>query len=203
MKYPILVIIPSFGRPRSVPACIESFTTNGNGMADYLVVERREEPGMQAALNSVAKAAEFLNQYQIVAIINDDVRMRTKDWDKIVYAKLADKTGMVYGRDGIQDQRLATQPFFSSHVATDIGLLAPPKPFRNLNDVFWWEIFQTIGRVEYVPEIFTEHLHVSVGKSPMDDTYRKNFDTFHGDNEWWSSFRVNQLPGIISKIKVV
>lgn len=203
MKYPILIIIPSLNRPKSVPQCIESFTTNGTGMADYFVVERRTEPGMQATLNSVARARDLLEQYEIVAIINDDVRMRTAGWDKLVFEKLNGRTGMVYGRDGIQDARLATQPFFSAHVALDIGLLGPPPPFRNLNDVFWWEIFHAIRRVEYVPELFTEHLHVSARLSPMDETYQNNFETFKGDNDWWPIFRANELPKLVAKIKVV
>lgn len=203
MKYPILIIIPSLNRPKSTPQCIESFTTNGNGMADYIVLERRPEPGMQATLNSLARVPELLNQYEIVAIINDDVRMRTKDWDKIIYAKLNGKTGMVYGADGIQNERLATQPFMSAHVPVDIGLLGPPAPFRNLNDIFWWEIFHSIKRVEYVPQIYTEHLHHCVGKGIIDDTYRGNDAQFAADSARWGAFRVMELPKLIAKIKVV
>lgn len=201
MNYPILIIIPTFNRAHSVPLCIQSFTTHGTGLADYFAVERRTELGMQAALNSVPMA--LLAQYEIVGIINDDVRMRTPGWDQLVYGKLRGKTGLVYGRDGIQDDRLATQPFFSAHVATDIGLLAPPAPFRNLNDIFWGSIFNALNRVEYVAGLFTEHLHHSAGKAPYDETYRRNDEAYAADRARWPEFAAHQLPSLIAKIKVV
>lgn len=200
MKYPILIVIPTLKRPQAVALCIESFTTHGSGLADYFAVERRSELGMQAALNSVPMA--LLAQYEVVGIINDDVRMRTAGWDELVYSKLRGKTGLVYGRDGIQDDRLATQPFFSAHVATDIGLLAPPAPFRNLNDIFWGAIFNALNRVEYVPALFTEHLHHSAGKAAYDETYRRNDEAFAADNARWPEFAAKELPGLIAKIKV-
>lgn len=202
MKYPILILIPTRNRPGAAAECIASFSSTGKlGLADYFAVERRTELGMQAALNSVPM--ELVAQYEIVGIINDDVRMRTAGWDDLVYQKLHGKTGLVYGRDGIQNDRLATQPFFSAHVATDIGLLAPPKPFRNLNDIFWGSIFNALNRVEYVPEIYTEHLHHCVGKAAYDDTYRSNDEAFASDNARWPEFAATQIPGLISRIKVI
>lgn len=201
MKYPILVIIPSLRRPKSAPACIESFTTNSNGMADYFVVERQAEFGMQRTLNSVSM--ELVSQYEVVAIINDDVRMRTKDWDKIVLSHLTGWTGLVYGRDGIQNELLCTQPFMSAAAVVQVGFLGPPHGFLCLNDNFWWEIFGAIGRRKYVPEIFTEHLHTTVGKSPMDETYRVGLDALGGDMGRWGQYVAEVIPQMVRRIKVV
>lgn len=201
MKYPILVIIPSRNRPASVPECIASFTTNGNGLADYFVVERRSEYGMQRTLNSVS--LELVSQYEVVAIINDDVRMRTKNWDTLIFGLLNGRTGLVYGRDGIQDQKLATQPFMSAAAVVQVGFLGPPHGFLCLNDNFWWEIFGAIGRIRYVPELFTEHLHTTIGKSPMDETYRVGLDALPSDLGRWPDYVAHNLPEMIRRIKVL
>lgn len=201
MKYPILIVIPSLRRPKSVPECIESFTTNGNGLADYLVVERRTEYGMQRTLNSVS--LELVSQYEVVAIINDDVRMRTKNWDTLVFGLLNGRTGLVYGRDGIQNEKLCTQPFMSAAAVVQVGFLGPPHGFLCLNDNFWWEIFGAINRRKYVPELFTEHLHTTIGQSPMDETYRVGLDALAGDLGRWPEYVSNNIPDIVKRITVV
>lgn len=199
-KYPILVVVPTLNRPRGLAQCLDSLASTSTGLADFMTVERSGEPGMQSALNSIPLA--LIDQYEVVGLINDDVRMRTQGWDALVYNEIRGSTALVYGRDGIQNEALCTQPFFSAHVAVDIGLLAPPPPFRCLLDNFWWEIFRAIGRLRYRPGLFTEHLHFTVGKAAMDKTYELGQNAFMADWQRWPDFCANELPRLVKRIKV-
>lgn len=198
MKYPILVIVPSLDRKQGLCECLQSLISQSTGLSDYFVVTRRTG-GWIRALNSVPM--ELISQYEIVGIVNDDVRMRTAEWDKLVYERLSGKAGLLYGRDGIQDHRLCTQPFMSAETVVKAGVLAPSCMEHSLVDNMWWEVFNALGSVQYEPALFTEHLHVSVGKSPDDSTYRMGAEAWNRDWPKWEWFRTNEVPKLVARIR--
>lgn len=198
MKHPILIITPSLRRPKSLSEQVASLAVNGNSLYDQLLVTR-DTGGWIKALNSVS--LELVSRYEIVGIINDDVRMRTQDWDKIVLERLSGKMALLYGRDGIQDERLCTQPFLTAEAIVRAGLIAPPCMEHSLVDNFWWEIFGALNARIYEPRMFTEHLHLCAGKSPEDATYRMGADAWTRDWPKWEEFLKTEVPKYIERVK--
>jgi hypothetical protein len=174
MKSPILILLPSLNRPNQLSDALASLIKEGTGLADILVIGG--EGGVIAAFNSVPH--ELISQYRIVGMFGDDVRMKTRAWDKLVVEKLAGKSGLVYGRDGHQDAKLCTHPFITSDIFHALGFIYPSQLHHFCGDNYMMQLLQPIGKVQYLPELYTEHLHPDAGKSPLDDTYSKS-------REWW------------------
>jgi hypothetical protein len=190
MKNPILMLLPSLNRPNQLSDCIASIVKEGTGLADILVIGG--EGGVIAAFNSVPH--ELIFKYQIIGIFGDDVRMKTPRWDALVLSKLSGKSGLIYGRDGHQDAKLCTHPFVSTSIVHALGFIYPSALHHFCGDNFLMELLQPIGKVEYVPELFTDHLHPDAGKSLLDDTYRKENAWWDRDRTAWEQYRQNLLP---------
>lgn len=194
----ILMVIPSLDRKQGLSECLQCLISNSTGLADYFAVTRRTG-GWIKALNSISM--ELLSQYEVVGIMNDDVRMRTPGWDRIVLDRMDGKIGLVYGRDGIQDERLCTQPFISAEAIVRAGCLAPSCMEHSLVDNLWMEVFRSLGALHYEPALFTEHLHYTVNKSPMDSTYALGADAWSRDWPKWDAFAAREVPRLVSRIR--
>ena len=200
MKYPLLVVLPCLCPPRDPSVAIHAAASIGDGLADFMIVQRRAEQGLQQALNSLP--CSLIAQYEAIGFIGDDIRIRTPHWDTLVMSHLQGTTRLVWGQDGVHNERLATHPFFSAHVACQIQLMAPPPPYRNLYDNFWWEIFGALGRRRYVPELITEHIHHCRGLRKHDEVDEPNTQTFDRDFADWPRFVREEIPKLVAKITV-
>lgn len=111
----------------------------------------------------------------IVHLAADDLVYRTGGWDEAVrgsFLGVADRTALVYGRDGNQDERLATHPFLSRRWIDALGYAVPTQFPGVGGDVWLHDLARRIGRSVYLPSVFIEHLHWSFGKAEKDATYR-------------------------------
>jgi len=106
----------------------------------------------------------------------DDLVYKTKEWDRIVkseFEKYPDKILFVYGRDGIVDSgELGTHGFIHKNWIETVGYFVPPYFSADYNDTWLTDLAKRIDRLVYIPDLYIEHLHFSVGKSELDDTYR-------------------------------
>lgn len=188
---PILVVIPTLNRPCQLAEAIACLTVNMSGnLADFYILTGDDHPAQ--LYNSIP--ADLLCQYSVIGFMADDVRMRTYGWDALVMQYLDGRIGLVYGSDGIQDQRLCTHPFMSTAVPLELGFILPPG-FKHgyYGDNFWHELFSDLGAMNYVREIIVEHLHPSAGKSPYDETYRRAEQFLQSDKEAWERYKRTQF----------
>lgn len=197
MNRPILMLVPSLNRPEAVSEALHSLTSTGTGLSDYLILGG--EGGVTQTFNAVP--SELLRCYEILGLWGDDVRMQTKGWDKLVLEKLTGRVALVYGRDGIQDQRLCTHPFFASKIALVLGFIQPPALRHFYGDNFYMELMTAVGAIEFLPELFTEHQHCQTGKSPADETYHKANAFFQQDTEAWAKYRQENLALDIDRLR--
>jgi hypothetical protein len=198
MKSPILILLPSIGRPESLCFAVESMVKNALGIFDLLVLQGGDE--CNQAMNQVP--LDLISQHEIIGIMNDDARMRTRSWDRLVIDSFAGRPGLVYGRDGIKDESLCTLPFISSRMIQALGFVMPPGLHYYADD-YWMEISNHYQARWYVPELFIEHLHFSVGKSPMDATYQRGSDHWQYDVSAWQEYRRTRLPMDIEKLRTI
>lgn len=110
-----------------------------------------------------------------VGFMGDDHLPRTKNWDD----KLTDelrilKTGIVYGDDLFQHERLPTAAFMTANIPDRLGFMAPNELRHLYVDDYWKDLGNGIGKLLYYPEVVIEHLHYLNSKSIQDETYERN-----------------------------
>lgn len=196
---PILMLIPSLDRQKSLAGAVQSLLENGTGLHDILTIGGAG--GSTAALNSIPM--ELLAQYRVIGLFNDDTRMRTFGWDVTILERLTRKPGLLYGRDGIQNERLCTHPFISSKVIQAVGYVQPPQLYHYYGDNFWGSILGALGAIQYCPDIFTEHFNAMARGLEQDKTTQVEIAHWKSDSEAWQLFVRNELPGLIEKVRPI
>jgi len=129
---------------------------------------------------------------EIFMLCGDDLVFETPGWDDIVrreFSKVPDRIILLYGQDGIQNERLATHGFLHKNWTDTVGYFAEPHGLTFYNDTWMHEISKLINRDVYCPELVIWHKHWSVG-APMDETYKRMQEYFDPEAD-----KFNQLAG--------
>lgn len=104
----------------------------------------------------------------------DDIRFVAAGWDRAVRAAFNDEPDpfwLVYGPDGIQNEKLATHSFTSREASLVLGYFVPPYFTALYNDTWLSEVYARIKRMKYVPAAGIEHMHFSKYPERWDETY--------------------------------
>ncbi len=115
----------------------------------------------------------------------DDLIFRSQDWDRYIrdaFQAVPDKILFVYGRDGIQDQKLGTHGFLHRNWVEMVGYFVPPYFASDYNDLWLTDIAKRIKRARFLPEVFTEHMHPLVGKAELDVNHQERLRRHHREN---------------------
>jgi hypothetical protein len=183
---PILVIVPSLGRPQNAKEFLSHWRKTTSGLSDLLFVLEDNDPTMDAdpdsphteylvgnyrSLGKAFNAAFEKNEsYDYYAALNDDHWIKTPQWEEASIDALEDG-GIAYGNDLIHGKELATAPILDGDLVRALGYIAPPGIAHLYIDNAWMDIGRGIGQLHYMPEVIFEHMHPSVGKSDWDDSY--------------------------------
>lgn len=128
---------------------------------------------------------------EILMHCGDDIRFRTDGWDDLVadaFDDYPDRIVFVHGRDGVHDQALGTHGFLHRRWVDTVGYFVPPLFSSDYNDTWLNEVADLIGRRVFLPGVYTEHLHPSVGKGEWDLTHRERLERHQRD-------RVDEIYG--------
>jgi len=106
---------------------------------------------------------------RFVMLLNDDVILRTRDWDREVYAafiSFGDDIGLVHVNDLLFRERLCTFPILSRQACSAIGI-CPGEYARyriddHIYDTYNMLAFLGYPRIAYLPEVIFEHLNHQV-----------------------------------------
>ena len=99
-----------------------------------------------------------------VMIMNDDVILRTKNWDQTVrniFAGYGDEIGLVHVNDLLFKEKLCTFPILSRRACLAIGLC--PEKYRrykiddHIYDIYNMLAFMGHKRIAYLPDVVFEH----------------------------------------------
>lgn len=114
-------------------------------------------------------------RYDVFLQADDDLKFSSDSWDTKVleaFDSYPDKICVVYGRDGVhQPPACATQQFLSRRWTEVLGYFTPPYFSSDCSDAWLYQLACRIGRAVYLKDVYTEHMHFSVGKSEIDATY--------------------------------
>jgi hypothetical protein len=193
----LMVIVPSRGRPESIPRVVEAWNaTGGFDDADLAFVVDTDDPcldryGVAAsdaipplARVSVADVwrplvpklnlatAKWAGDYLAVGFAGDDHLPRTHGWAKSMLAALREMgTGIVYGDDLLQGERLCTSWVMTSDIVTTLGRMVPAPVDHMFCDNAVMDLGRLAGCLRYLPDVVIEHMHPVAGKADWDPGY--------------------------------
>lgn len=182
------------------PAWSQYLKLEQPGVVDIFTGQRKQLAGWT---NWLLKPA-LENGATIVASFGDDHRPRTAAWDAHVLDAFGDLgSGLVYTRDGLQDERLPTAPFWSADIVQELGWFFPPVLKHLYADDYWLRLGQDLERIAYLPGVLIEHLHPSAGKSVEDAINRENDAHFDADRDAFERFMAEEHPAIVERLRCV
>ena len=189
----ISLICPTRGRPQQFRGMVQSAVATADGEIEVMAGISKDDPTWAdyLPLPTVAKAILLENRIDdiglavwnnmlcnlskgnIMALVGDDMRIRTPGWDTIALRAMpVDGIAVLYPQDGVYGN--ATFPMFSrAWLALCKGTIAPTNLQRWYIDQWPAEIARMIGRLKKLENVLFEHLHPMAGKAMRDDTYRR------------------------------
>ena len=144
-----------------------------------------ETRGPRILLAQMWNEAYAVSRGEIDMVCGDDIVFRTPGWDERVRAEFAvvpDRIALVYGNDLLQGQNLATHGFMHHTWVEALGYVTPPYFSCNYVDTWLHEIAERIGRLRYMPDVITEHMHPGAGKAAWDQSHQERLARGQRDN---------------------
>jgi len=229
----LVVIVPSRGRPHAARELAAAFAdTSTAGSLLVFVVDEDDPtlPGyegigdgyrigvvftptrtMVQALNlaavsyaNTALGLDVCARPFAVGFMGDDHRPRTAGWDQAYLEALRGLgTGIVYGDDLLQGQRMPTQCAMSADIVRALGYMAPPDLTHLYVDNVWLALGEAAGCIRYLPEVVVEHLHPAAGKAAMDAGYARVNALYDVDGQVFAGYRGGQLASDVAKVRAL
>ncbi|MEV7013295.1 hypothetical protein [Streptosporangium sp. NPDC051022] len=222
----LLIIVPSRGRPGNIAALHDAWKAATAGAAALLVAADDDDPMLEEyryvcrsrqieltvgprlrmcpTLSKIA--VERAPHHFAVGFFGDDHRPRSHGWDRRYVDELHGLgTGIVYGDDLLQHDRLPTQVAMTSDIVQTLGWMAPPGLLHLWVDNVWKDLGQAIGRLRYLPDVVIEHMHYLNGKAAEDDRYREvnNSAAAEADRLVYAAWLEHDMPGNVAKLKAL
>jgi hypothetical protein len=167
----LLVIVPSRGRPHNIADLYVAWSETTHRDASLLVAVDDDDPQLPE-YQRVCSLAGI--DHRAVAFMGDDHRPRTIGWDSDLVGALDTlDTGIVYGNDLLQGEKMATAVAMTSDIVAALGYMAPPQMVHLCLDLVWVEWGKAIDRLAYLPDTVIEHMHPAVGKAQSDRGYEE------------------------------
>jgi hypothetical protein len=133
--------------------------------------------GERCTLSDAWNRAAVEADGDVLMLAADDLRFRTPAWDILVAGTLGglfpDGIGLVYGRDGHADRRMATHPFVTSRWVEVVGRFTAPYFVADYVDLWLHDVATRISRAVFLPGLLVEHMHPAFGKGEWDETHRE------------------------------
>lgn len=219
---PLLVIVPTRGRPGNALRLAEAFDETAidarlvfafdaddpcadayRGLShEHHLVELPHWLPMCVKLNHVA--THFAHDFRHLGFMGDDHLPRTAGWDKRIVDTLDDTAyGVVYVDDGHQGPALPTSVFMDARVVRCVGWMVPPGIEHLYCDNAWKDLGEALGTLTYLPDVLVEHLHPHAGKAPSDDQYERvnSGEQYNHDAAAWEQWRSGQLASDVAAIR--
>jgi hypothetical protein len=198
----LTVIVPSRGRPHTVPQLAAAFRDTCTAETRLLFAVDEDDPEYPAYRDAVGEAdagfparlvaqphgtmVSALNRGarllldaaapdvpDAIGFMGDDHRPRTHGWDTAYLDALSALPGIVYGNDLIQGADLCSQFAVTTGIVRRLGHMAPSVLIHLYMDNYWLLLGRKAGCITYLPEVIVEHLHPVGGTAEWDDGYRR------------------------------
>lgn len=227
----LAVIVPTRGRPENVRKVLAAWDFTGAWAdADLILAVDRDDPELQGymeiererqrsslylavqggwtpmvpKLNWVALAAAKQGSYAAIAFAGDDHLPRTIGWARRYLDVLAELgTGMVYGDDGYQGVKLATEWAVTADAVRALGRKVPAPVDHLYCDNAMMDLYGGAGAMRHLPEVRIEHMHPVAGKAQTDAQYDRvnSREQYAGDRLKYVDWKTGTLWDQVAVIR--
>jgi len=222
----LVVIVPSRGRPDAAVELAQAFAdTEATAQLVFAVDEDDPTCGeyheaqfpyprtthtfsapstMVSTLNRAA--ALYADKAVAIGFLGDDHRPRTSGWDRLYVEALRELgTGIVYGNDLLQGERIPTQVAMTSDIVRVLGHMAPPPLTHLYVDNYWRDLGEAAGCLRYLPDVVVEHMHPVAGKADWDEGHvRVNQPSmYQRDAEAYGRYVTEHFAADLAKVQAL
>lgn len=198
----LLAVVPTRGRPERVRDLIGAFQSSGASAHIVFGVDD-DDPALPAyqkiqcpdgvwfrhgprrGLSEWTNllALDYVNRYRALMSIGDDHLPRTREWDAKLLGALETTggTGIAYGDDKLQGQRMPTAAVVSSDIVKALGWLCLPVLRHYYVDDTWKLLGASARCLHYLPDVVIEHLHPIATGEALDATYKHAGQSYEAD----------------------
>ena len=218
MSNGISLLLPSRGRPVQLKRLFDSIreqtydldnieiflyldeddAKNYSELDESLNIKKIVGPRMTMGAYNTACLKQSKND--VIILLNDDMVIRTKGWDKAIldmHNSIDDGIYLAHINDLYKRKKFCTIPILSRKTA---NLLLDPYPERYKGaflDVHLFDIFKRLAktgyeRIYYLDNVVFEHMHFRLGKAEVDETYL-NRDRFGDDDTFISLAEMRRI----------
>lgn len=145
---------------------------------------------------------------EILHHCGDDIVFASTNWDfhvRQAFEECPDRILFVYGKDGVQNERLGTHGFIHQNWVKTVGYFVPPYFSCWYNDTWLTNVSKRIDRARYIPEIYTRHIRSVRQGAVNDDTYKDRQKMGREDHmkELWKSMEPKRLEDACKLMKFI
>lgn len=159
-----------------------------------------EKPGVVAPLNAGFEAVKDSLGYA-VGFMGDDHCPRTLGWDVKLLESLRElKTGIAYGNDLLQGEKMATAVVMTSEIPKTLGYMAPPSLQHYCLDLVWIDWGKGINKLAYREDVIIEHMHPVMRKAKSDATYGRTDGLLPQDDARYAEYTEKSLIGDLKRL---
>ncbi|MDP3789646.1 MAG: glycosyltransferase [Candidatus Omnitrophota bacterium] len=189
------IILPTRSRPAMVKRFLDSVVETAWRLDELEVVIRLDEDDLESRKIShpslsitklIMPRSDNMGDFirtcyegskgRFIALMNDDVVFRTKDWDEKVlkvFSRFPDGAALVYGNDLYYGSKLATFPILSRAACELMGGLSLPSYRSHSIDSHIFDIFERLARKGhkrhiYLSDVIFEHMNYGVSTATYD-----------------------------------
>ena len=195
-------LLPTRGRPKLVSRFFQSILETTGRVQDLEIILAVDEDDLEsqnishdqltikkitlprgASMGALNRACFDASSGQYVMLVNDDIILRTKDWDKTVaaaFASFPDDIALIHVNDLLFREKLCTFPFLSRRTCLEIGI-CPAEYRRYRIDDHIYDIYNMLAylghkRILYLPDVVFEHENHTTEQIPSKDQIFRSLD---------------------------
>ena len=159
--------------------CIDEDDFESQSLTFPPVFHIRKLIGPRSTMGTYNTKCYLASTGNIVILFNDDIVVRTPNWDRIIESfdeNHQDKIYLAYVNDLFKKEKVGSFPILSRRACE---ILTDPFPAAYKGEHIDYHLFdifkrlETAGypRIHYFEDVVFEHMHFSQGKSQVDQTY--------------------------------
>lgn len=133
--------------------------------------------GLRQAINEIFELYPNEAWYGLLA---DDLLPQTNKWDQLLI-EAAGSNQIAYPNDGGKLLDLPTHPCVGGNLVRSIGWFGFPPCYHFFVDTVWQFLGKQLNNIHRLDNVIVEHLHYSLGKSAMDQTYQESSEKYKND----------------------
>lgn len=226
----LLVIVPTRGRPHNVPRILDAWEKTGaTEMAQLLLAVDADDPTvrrydvfdvngwrallkhpqhlpMVVKLNDSARYALAERDWPYIAFMGDDHVPKTVGWaQRYVNELKVLGTGVVYGDDLVQGEKLCTQWAMTTDIVRALGRMVPADVEHMYCDNSVMDLAREAGCLKYLADVRIEHAHPVAGRGAWDAGYERvnSRDQYRRDHASYMRWREERMSDDVTAVKAL